>query len=181
MTKFKSFIVGLFLGIVGMWIYDLLNPHTETITRTEIKYKTIKETKYINEPKLISVVLPEDTVVIPTDTSALISLYKELHKSYFTRKFYKDTLILDSIGFCLLEQQIIKNSIDSMKYSYSLNIPEKTVYTVVNKKNSLYIGGLVGKDIFAPTLEYNYKNYGFGVGYNFYNNGFLATFKYKIR
>ncbi len=181
MINIKSFILGLVLGIVGVWLYFQQYPNTETIVKEVVKYKTVVDTKYVKEPKIISVILPKDTFIIPADTAELIRRYKELSTNFYTRNNYKDTLSFDTLGFCVLEQQVYRNRIDSLKFSYSLTIPEKTVYSIANQKKSLYIGGLLGKDILAPTLTYNYKQYGFGVGYNFLNKEVLFSLNYKIK
>lgn len=180
MINIKSFILGLVLGIVGVWLYFQQYPNTETIVKEVVKYKTVVDTKYVKEPKIISVILPKDTFIIPADTAELIRRYKELSTNFYTRNNYKDTLSFDTLGFCVLEQQVYRNRIDSIKYSYSLTIPEKTVYTVANQKNSLYISGLLGKDLAAPLLEYSWGKYSVGLGYNFMNSGALVSFKLKL-
>lgn len=180
MINIKSFILGLVLGIVGVWLYFQQYPNTETIVKEVVKYKTVVDTKYVKEPKIISVILPKDTFIIPADTAELIRRYKELSTNFYTRNNYKDTLSFDTLGFCVLEQQVYRNRIDSIKYSYSLTIPEKTIYTVANQKNSLYISGLLGKDLAAPLLEYSWGKYSVGLGYNFMNSGALVSFKLKL-
>lgn len=180
MINIKSFILGLVLGIVGVWLYFQQYPNTETIVKEVVKYKTVVDTKYVKEPKIISVILPKDTFIIPADTAELIRRYKELSTNFYTRNNYKDTLSFDTLGFCVLEQQVYRNRIDSIKYSYSLTIPEKTVYTVANQKNNFYISGLLGKDLIAPVIEYSWSKYSVGLGYNFNNNGALVSFRLKL-
>jgi len=181
MAKVKYLILGIVIGLVTGVLYRQYSPKIIHETTTTTKYKVIKETKYLDKPKIVSVVLPDDTVFIPADTAELIKKYKELHKSYYKRRTYRDTLTFDSLGYCVVEQEVTKNRIGSLRYSYSLTIPEKITYTIAYQKNSLYIGGLIGKELVAPTIEYTHKKYTFGLGYNFWNNGFVTTFRYKIR
>jgi len=176
----RLFVSGLILGIVAMFVYYQLYPNKEVVKKVEVKYKTIANTKYLPSPRLISVVLPGDTVTIPVDTAELIRKYIALHKSYYSRNTYQDTLRFDTLGYCVLNQQVTQNRLDSIKYSYSLTIPEKTVYTVANQKNNFYISGLLGKDLIAPVIEYSWSKYSVGLGYNFNNNGALVSFRLKL-
>lgn len=182
-NKFKGvkvFFSGVIVGIVGVLMYFQLYPNMEVVERVEVKYKTITQTKYLTNPHLISVVLPEDTIQIPADTAELIRKYVTIHKAYYSRNIYQDTLRFDTLGCCVLNQQVTQNRLDSIKYSYSLTIPEKTIYTVANQKNNFYISGLLGKDLAAPLLEYSWGKYSVGLGYNFMNSGALVSFKLKL-
>ena len=180
--KIKYIFIGLILGIIIGLTYSYLYPNVVIDEKVEYRYKYATKTVYIDAPTIRSFVLPEDTLYIPTDTAELIARYRKLWTSYNTRNFYQDTLKFDTLGYAVVNQQVIKNTIDNIIYTYNLTIPEKTTTKFVYPKNSLYIGGLVGQSNISPMVMYTNKGkYNYLVSYNLVrsevNAGVLIKFK----
>ena len=98
------------------------------------------------------------------------------------RNYYQDTLKFDTLGYAVVNQQVIKNTIDNIIYTYNLTIPEKTITKFVYPKNNLYIGGLLGVGNISPVIMYTNKGkYNYLVSYNLVrseiNAGVLIKFK----
>ena len=86
--KIKFTIVGILIGIGLGYIYTLLNPNEVIKEVTEIKYRYVTNTVYLDTPpKIIGTVLPKDTMYIPADTVELIERYRKLWTSYYSRHF----------------------------------------------------------------------------------------------
>ena len=180
--KLYNLVIGIVVGLIVGYIYTLLYPNTIIEEKVEIKYKYVNKTVYIDAPKIRSFMLPEDTLVIPADTAELIARYRQIWTSHNTRNFYQDTLNFDTLGYCVSNIQVIRNTIDSLSYTYNLKIPEKTITKFVYPKNNLYIGGLIGKENISPMVMYTKTGkYNFFVNYNLVNNGFGAGILVKIK
>jgi len=148
------------------------------IVTTKIEYKTRIITKkvYLDAiPTVRGVILPEDTITIPADTAELIARYKKLWYSYYTKNLYSDTLSFDTLGYAIINQQVIMNRIDSTNYYYKLFIPEKTITNTVIRKHNFYIGPELGKSNFSIIGQYNNSNkYSAFVRYNILQEGIHA-------
>ena len=180
--KVKYLVIGLILGLMGGYLYTYLYPNTIIEEKVEYRYKYATKTVYIDAPTIRSFVLPEDTLYIPTDTAELIARYRKLWASYNTRNYYQDTLKFDTLGYAVVNQQVIKNTIDNIIYTYNLTIPEKTITKFVYPKNSLYIGGLVGQGNISPMVMYTNKGkYNYLVSYNLVRSEVSAGVIIKIR
>lgn len=179
MKTFFNYIISFILGgIVSYFIYNkYLNKVEEKII---VKYKTITNTKYIPSPKVKWVSIPNDTIII-YDTLQFIDSCKLLTIDYNTKRYYVDTLQLDSLGNCVVESYVYRNKLNSLGYKYDILIPERTVEKFVANNNNLYISALVGNNIFAPLVGIDIKNYYIGMGYNVYSNSVLFNLTYKIK
>lgn len=182
MKYLKYILLGVILGILGGYLYTLLYPNIIIEEKVEIKYKYVEKTVYLDAPKIRSFILPEDTLFIPADTAELIARYRNLWLSHNTRNLYRDTLTFDTLGYAVINQQVFRNTLDSVKYEYSLKIPEKTITRIVYPKNSLYIGGLIGKENISPMIVYTNKGkYNYLVSYNLVRSEISAGVIIKIR
>ena len=182
MKYVKYILLGVILGILGGYLYTLLYPNIIIEEKVEIKYKYVEKTVYLDAPKIRSFILPEDTLFIPADTAELIARYRNLWLSHNTRNLYRDTLTFDTLGYAVIDQQVFRNTLDSMKYEYSLKIPEKTITRIVYPKNNFYIGGLIGKEKLAPAVMYTRSGkYNFFVDYNLINNSVSGGVLVKIK
>lgn len=144
-------------------------PKEIVTTRIEYRTRVYTKTVYLNAiPTVRGVILPEDTITIPADTAELIARYKKLWYGYYTRNLYSDTLSFDTLGHVVINQQVIMNRIDSMNYSYRLNIPEKTITNTVIKRHNFYMGSEIGISNFSVIGKYNNSNkYDVFLRYNF--------------
>lgn len=180
--KLYNLIIGLILGLIGGYSYTYLYPNTIIEERVEYRYKYATKTVYLDKPKIRSFILPEDTLYIPADTAELIARYREIWTKHNTRNFYQDTLNFDTLGYCVSNIQVIRNTIDSLSYTYNLKIPEKTITKFVYPKNNLYIGGLMGQGNISPMVMYTNKGkYNYLVSYNLVRSEISAGVIIKIR
>jgi hypothetical protein len=180
--KVKYLVIGLILGLIGGYLYTYLYPNTIIEEKVEIKYKYVEKTVYLDKPIIRNFILPEDTLYIPTDTAELIARYREIWTKHNTRNFYQDTFKLDTFGYFVSNIQVIRNQVDSLSGKYELKIPEKTITKFVYPKNSLYIGGLIGKENISPSIMFTRSGkYNYYITYNLVNNGFSGGILIKIK
>lgn len=180
--KVKYLVIGLILGLIGGYLYTYLYPNTIIEEKVEYRYKYAIKTVYLDKPIIRNFILPEDTLFIPADTAELIARYREIWLSHNTRNFYQDTFKLDTFGYFVSNIQVIRNQVDSLSGKYELKIPEKTITRIVYPKNSLYIGGLIGKENISPMVMYTNKGkYNYLVSYNLVRSEISAGVIIKIR
>lgn len=180
--KVKYLIIGLVLGLIGGYLYTYLYPNTVIEEKVEYRYKYATKTIYLDKPKIRSFILPEDTLYIPADTAELIARYKEIWTKHNTRNFYQDTFKLDTFGYFVANIQVIRNEVDSLSGKYELKIPEKITTKFVYPKNSLYIGGLMGRGNISPMVMYTNKGkYNYLISYNLVRSEISAGVIIKIR
>ena len=141
----------------------------KTITKVEIRYDTIQTvvTKYT--PKWRDRIIVEtDTILIPIDTLAIL-------KDYYAKYVYSDTLMIDTVGYAIVNDTITRNSIFSRDVTTNILIPTITrINTVYINRNEWYWGlNLTGRsnqiNYLGGGLLYKSKNknvYGLGVGVN---------------
>ena len=140
-----------------------------TITKVEIRYDTIQTvvTKYV--PKWRDKIIVEtDTILASVDTLAIL-------KDYYAKYVYSDTLMIDTVGYAVINDIITRNSIFSRDVTTNILIPTITqTNTVYINKSEWYWGlNLTGRssqiNYLGGGLLYKSKNrnvYGLGVGVN---------------
>lgn len=130
-----------------------------TTTHDTILYK-VDSLVYKNKLVPYKVEVPViDSVPIPIDSAALVVKYLEIHKEYFTVRYYKDSTSIDSMGYVVTKFKVTKNQ--ASEYSLHYNLEKKKIInttTVANVKNNLYIGGILGKENISPMLTFNNKD-----------------------
>ncbi len=172
-------MVGVVVGFILNDYYS--TPTVNTVVKTEVKYVT--DTQYIKIPKIVKVVESVE-VSLPNDCDSLRTVCHEIAQSYNSRVYYEDTLRLDTLGVVVLKQQVVRNSIDSLKYIYS--VVRGTYTTIINTTHTdsqgLFVGAVVGPKTLAPNIQYLFKsNYTVSLGYDFYNKSFLVGASIKIK
>ena len=140
-----------------------------TITKVEIRYDTIQTVvnKYI--PKWRDrIVIKTDTILASIDTLAIL-------KDYYAKYVYSDTLMIDTVGYAIINDTITRNSIFSRNVTTNILIPTITqTNTVYINKSEWYWGlNLTGRssqiNYLGGGLLYKSKNkniYGLGAGVN---------------
>lgn len=113
----------------------------------------------------------------PIDTGAVI-------RDYFSKKFYSDSLVNDSISIYVSED-IFKNELIKRKVGYRWKAPERIIKeTNTIYKNDFYLGisGVISK---TPGLSfdalYERDKWAYGLGYDFICKGPRVTVYKKIR
>lgn len=130
-----------------------------TIQHDTIPYKV---DSLVYKDKLIpyKVEVPRiDSILIPVDSVKLVAKYLELHKEYFTVRYYKDSTNIDSMGYVVTKFKVTQNQ--ASQYSLHYNLEKKKIIntaTIANVKNNLYIGGLIGRENVSPIIIFNNKD-----------------------
>ena len=139
------------------------------VTEIEVRYDTVETVKETYIPKYITRYETDiDTFRAPIDTVAIL-------RDYYAKYFYSDTLLIDTIGYAIINDTITKNTILARDVKSNIFIPTTTITNTVYLYNREFFGGIsVGatnqavQNINGEILYVNKKRnaYGFGVGLN---------------
>lgn len=174
-VKWKTFLYRIFILVIILLAAFIaaksLFPQKEVIieTNTVTKYRVITKTVYLDSPKVrfLEIPLPGDTVEIPSNIDELTDLYKRVWKELYTRKFYRDTLQLDSLGNIIFTGESFANNLENLRLENNIIIPHTYTKEVVTRVNMFYAGIEVGPQNFSTILEYSRKgSYNYFVRYN---------------
>ena len=151
----KNFLNLLVLVIIAFMLMRECNTSGQALQRKPDTI-TIVDTIYITKTKTItkkvhiistdsSYDVTKDERFIPnTSYETLKEQFTKLSKDYTTRNIYKDTLILDSIGFVYVNDSVQFNTLSKRNYTYSYKLPTviKTTTTTIYPKptRQLYAG-----------------------------------------
>jgi hypothetical protein len=124
----------------------------------------------------------EDKYVASDSYDSLLTKFNTLVKELTSRKFYRDSLQLDSIGYIVIKDTVQFNSLQKRSYNYFYKVPHITEKITITEhaspKSQLYVGGGIGvnnvyggllyktrKDLFiglyvSPPLQENKIQYG---------------------
>ena len=98
--KWYSYIL---IGIIVVGIILVQRkffPETRVITHTDTFIK-VKDTTIFKDKLVPYLVKGEDridTITIPADSEKIVAKYIALHKEFFTKRYYSDTVPVDSMG-----------------------------------------------------------------------------------
>lgn len=157
MLKFSWLLSIILFGVV---IYLLWKENDHSYS---IEYIIQEKPIYVEVlvPKLIYLELPTE----PIDTLAII-------EDYYSRKIYIDTLKLDNNGTVILKNNLYKNSIDTLSFTYSLNIKQV---------NYNYLVGIqYGVDGFNYQVGYSKRRINYLIGYTPKVNNFSIGIQYRF-
>jgi len=151
----KNFLNLLVLAVIAFMLIRECNtsgqplqrkPDTVIIVDTTYVIKTKTITKRIHTTSIDSSYdVTKDKKFIPdTSYEVLKKQFQKLSKDYTVKKTYKDSLVLDSIGFVHITDTVQFNSLLGRKYNYSYKLPTltKTTTTTIYPKptRQLYAG-----------------------------------------
>lgn len=115
--------------------YIVLDKKTDTIYKDTVIYRNRKGKDILRDT---TIYVPVE-VIKDVDTAAIL-------RDFFAKNVYKDTILMDKIGYVYVEDTISKNLIQSRVYK--LNISRKQIDNYIflekPKKNEIYIGGVAG-------------------------------------
>lgn len=117
-------------------VYDTV---WSTVTKTEYKKVPVfkRDTTYVEG----------DTIFVADSSYDKLKLqFDNLAKNYVARNIYRDSLLLDSIGYVLVLDTLQYNSISSRTYKHNYKIPTVTGYVQAAQRRQLYIGGGISID-----------------------------------
>lgn len=148
------------VGIIGG--YDVKTPDT-TIVRDTVWHESsktiIKEVPQVGGDEGY---IPADDKYISTgDYDTLLTRFNTLVKELTARKFYKDSLQLDSIGYIVVKDTVQFNILQKRSYNYFYKVPHVTETVTITKyappTRQLFLGTGLGKSNFQAGLLYKTK------------------------
>jgi hypothetical protein len=146
------------VGIIGG--YDVKTPDT-TIVRDTVWHETSKTV--VREIQQVggdegSIPPGEDMYIAVDSYDSLLNKFNVLVKELTARKFYKDSLQLDSIGYIVVKDTVQFNSLQKRSYNYFYKVPHVTETMTITKyapaTRQLFIGAGLGKDNFQGGILY---------------------------
>lgn len=116
------------------------------VVETVVEYDTVRltQTKYVPKYKEI-IIYDIDTMIADVDTLSIL-------KDYYAHVFYNDTILLDTLGYLIVNDTITQNRIASRDIQSEIRIPTTTTFireTVLVNERELYVG---------PVLNFNTQN-----------------------
>lgn len=145
------------VGIIGG--YDVKTPDT-TIVRDTVWHESSKTIiKQVPQVGGDEGFVPPDDMYIPAgDYDTLLTKFNTLVKELTARKFYKDSLQLDSIGYIVVKDTVQFNSLQKRSYNYFYKVPHVTETVTITKyapaTRQLFLGAGLGKSNFQAGLLY---------------------------
>jgi hypothetical protein len=140
-----------------------------TITKVEVRYDTIQIVLEKYTPKWKErIVTKYETITPLIDTVTIL-------QDYYSKYVYNDTIHINTIGYAVINDTIMRNTIFSRNVSTNFLIPTTTVTNTIYINNREWYWGLglaglpsqinyVGGELMLKTKKK--QIYGFGVGVN---------------
>jgi len=126
--------------------------------------------------------IPYDTTIYDTDTLWLpgdtVGIHDTvfIYNDYFKMYNYKVDTTISEVNI-MANSQITQNRL----YKQTFDIKNNRQTTIVNvPRNQFGVGGVIGLNLAAPVLTYQFKNNEVGLGYNFVNKGLVLQYQYKF-
>jgi hypothetical protein len=146
------------VGIIGT--HDVRTPDT-TIVRDTVWHETnktvVREIQQVGGDE--GFIPPGEDMYIATDSyDSLLNKFNVLVKELTARKFYKDSLQLDSIGYIVVKDTVQFNTLQKRSYNYFYKVPHVTETVTITKyapaTRQLFLGAGLGKSNFQAGLLY---------------------------
>ena len=156
MSKLSNITVLLLVGLL-LYITQCrkVDPIVETIIETKTEWDTVTTTSEVFIPKVVErVVIDIDTFSSPIDTMSIL-------RDYYSKNYFRDTILLDTLGIVIINDTISENYIYSRVITSKVNIPTKTttITNYINKREFYYGVGLTGyTEIRSINGEILYRN-----------------------
>ena len=200
----KNFLNLLVLAIILFMLLRECNTSNQSIQRKPDTI-TVVDTAYITKTntkiKKVLIVSTDSSYDIANDPrfvpdtsyENLKAQFTKLSKDYTAKNIYKDTLVLDSIGFVHVTDSVQFNTLLNRHYTYSYKLPiitkTSTITNYAKQVRQLYAGvGINSSGVNSINAGLMYKSrrdqlYGFTLGVN--NNqlvyGVQTYFKIKLK
>lgn len=155
-------LIFLVLGfIAGRRVYNgssvrVIETRTDTITQVVKVDSLIYVTERIELPSTI-------------DTNAVI-------QAFYSERLVDTTIVVNEAKI-KFTGTLLENNLRNVNFSIQNLRPTQIVQEM---KYSLSVGGVVGKEIIAPSVMLDIDNHKIGLGYNFLNGGLLVNYHYRI-
>lgn len=141
----------------------------EVVVKIETKWDTVEVVKTEYVPKWRTKIVTEiDTIPAKIDTLSIL-------KDYYAKYHYVDTIMVDTIGYIVLNDTITQNTISSREFNSTFTIPSTTITKEIylNKREFYWGFGVQGRtdqlNYLGGEFMYRTKNkqvYGVGLGLN---------------
>lgn len=155
------------LGVIGS--YDVKSPDT-TIVRDTVWHESQKTIiKQMVPVETDHSYVPIEPQYQPSqDLDSLLNKFNALVKELTAKNIYRDSVLLDSIGYVVVKDTVQFNKLQKRTYDYKYKIPEINTTTTITKyaapTRQLYFGGGIGKNNVQGGMLYkNKKDQLFGV------------------
>jgi hypothetical protein len=103
-----------------------------------------------------------DTVTIPPDSLQIVQKYLKLHKKFYAKNIYNDTVKNDTNALIVIQDTVHMNQLQQRNLEYRDRSPRiiKRVETrqCLVSKTKLFIGAHAGNNTFTPALMLQTKN-----------------------
>lgn len=151
----KNFLNLLVLAVIAFMLMRECNTSKESLQRKPdtvivvdttyiIKTKTITKKVHIASTDSSYDVTKDIKFIPDTSYEVLKRQFTKLSKDYTTKNIYKDSLVLDSVGFVYINDTVQFNTLSKRNYTYSYKLPTitKTVTTTTYPKpvRQIYVG-----------------------------------------
>lgn len=132
-------------------VADTVHVHDTTwLVRDSIVYKKMVVIETIHD---VDTLPPQ--YIPDTNYPKLKAQYETLVALFLSKNIYRDTVMIDSIGYVTITDTVQHNLLNNRSFTYSYKIPEVTeTITIIKpevKKTELYIGGGINTfKVFVP-------------------------------
>lgn len=117
-------------------VYDTV---WKSITKTETKkvVLTKHDTSYIKG----------DTIFVANNNHDSLKVqFEKIARNYASRNIYRDSILVDSLGYITLLDTIQYNKLSSRTYKHNYKMPKVTGYVQAEQRRQLYVGGGISID-----------------------------------
>ena len=175
----SSIVILLILGYV---IYcEVFRSYTEY--EVHVSYEYIDTVIYRDSliPYKVEVPKEIDIKVFDTiwqkDTIYIKEFITELFIDYNTKRFYSDTLDLDTLGIITANSIVHKNRLESINFGIGLTVPK---YTTSIVDRNWGVGVIGGYKSFSPTVVYTKPKFHYIGSYNLIRNEVQGGLIYRF-
>jgi hypothetical protein len=180
MKWYNVILIVVVLGIL-IFIQRKLFPEVKVITTSDTIFTNYRDTIVQIKPIPYLVESEPDTIEVPADSAKLVERYLAVHKELYTRKFYKDSTNVDSIGDIKVSYEVFRNSSENFKLSYNLKPATIINTTTITPLYNAFFVGLDYNEGITPKVGFNQKNrYVYSLGFNTVNKSLSVGFSINI-
>jgi hypothetical protein len=160
------------LGVVGLialllFVQHRYFPRVDVLIERDTIWERRDSVIYVEKPIPYEVIIPPDTIYIPSVDEELIALYKHLHTLYHTERKYSERMNIDTIGFIYSSFSVFKNEAIDYKLGYELNIPTIRETIIKYDTRPFYTVGIVGsRERLLPLIGVGKGSFSVEVGWN---------------
>lgn len=163
-TKIKWYYIAIGFFILG-WVLSG-NYKGQTVRIIETRTDTI--TEFV---KVDSLIYKTTEVLIPSkiDTQAVI-------RDFYNKRSVDTTIVINEAKI-KFTGTLFENKLRDVQFNIQNLRPTQIVQEM---KYSLSVGGIIGKEVIAPSASIQYDRHQLGASYNLLNGGLLVNYHFRI-